>query len=277
MEIKRKSDGRPLIAVHRGKSGGNIIENTTQSAQCAVLSGGDIVEFDVCAVGNETIIYHGGMQPRLLKAGPLFKLAGAKSVCSRRVYNERDFVSGYHLQTLDEYLDAVKGKCIVNLDRIWCADVAKVLQKVADHDMLSDTIIKTGVGAGDEKIMSEIAKYPQLFFMGIVRSKSQFEKLEEMATRTGLQLRGVEVIFKSEDDYLCSPEFFEYCQQKDYMTWVNAIQLDHKPDMCAGHGDDFSILQSPTKGWGWLIDRGYDIIQTDWPALVNRYLDGKIS
>ena len=40
-------EGRPLVAVHRGKNGASVAENTVFSALTAFDEGADIVEFDV--------------------------------------------------------------------------------------------------------------------------------------------------------------------------------------------------------------------------------------
>ena len=268
---------RPLIAVHRGRSGGNIIENTSQAAKAAVLSGGDIVEFDVeHSLDKKIFIFHTGMERKLGKVCWSIRLKTARGIKAKTLINEHDGASSFKLQTLDEYLDEVKGKCLLNLDRVWRADVGKCLKTIDEKGMIDSIIIKTGVNERDRKIMREVVKYPDLFYMGIVRSKSQLETLEIMAAEEDLKIDGVEVIFKSEDDYLCSDEFIEYCSNKGYIIWVNAINLNRRPDMCANHGDDVSITQTPSSGWGWLINKGFDIIQTDWPELMRRHINGEI-
>ena len=60
---------------------------------------------------------------------------------------------------------------------------------------------------------------------------------------------------------------------------MNAITLgnfnkhDDSPrnDLYGGLDDDISILDDPAKGWGKLMDKGIEIIQTDWPALLYDY------
>ena len=39
--------------------------------------------------------------------------------------------------------------------------------------------------------------------------------------------------------------------------------------------DDTSILGDPDKGWGWLVERGFNAIQTDWTLALNLYLHEK--
>ena len=43
--------------------------------------------------------------------------------------------------------------------------------------------------------------------------------------------------------------------------------------LAAGHSDDTAICTSEDEGWGWLMDRGYDIIQTDWTLPLKLYMD----
>ena len=58
-----ESGFRPLIAVHRGKSGAAVVENTVYSALNAFNAGADIVEFDVQrTLDNKIAVFHEGME-----------------------------------------------------------------------------------------------------------------------------------------------------------------------------------------------------------------------
>jgi glycerophosphoryl diester phosphodiesterase len=46
-------------------------------------------------------------------------------------------------------------------------------------------------------------------------------------------------------------------------TWTNHT---------AGHDDRVSILESPDKGWGWLVEQGFTIIETNHTRELVRYL-----
>ena len=56
------------------------------------------------------------------------------------------------------------------------------------------------------------------------------------------------------------------------LTWVNSIVYNHKAVLSGGHSDDSALSISREHGWGWLADRGFDIIQTDWPQLLIDFL-----
>ena len=58
---------------------------------------------------------------------------------------------------------------------------------------------------------------------------------------------------------VCDPETFERNLRAEgsRFSLVNGNFY-----LAAGHDDDTSVLGHPEQGWGWLMDRGFDIIQT---------------
>ncbi len=42
--------------------------------------------------------------------------------------------------------------------------------------------------------------------------------------------------------------------------------------LAGGHDDDASVLGNPDEGWGWLVRRGFNILQTDWALHLHTYL-----
>ena len=48
------------------------------------------------------------------------------------------------------------------------------------------------------------------------------------------------------------------------------------PELCGGHDDDRAVeLHQPDESWGWIINQGAKLIQTDRPALLLEYLRKK--
>ena len=48
------------------------------------------------------------------------------------------------------------------------------------------------------------------------------------------------------------------------------------PELCGGHDDDRAVeLHQSDDSWGWIIDQGAKLIQTDRPALLLEYLKKK--
>ena len=95
-----------------------------------------------------------------------------------------------------------------------------------------------------------------------------------------LNLVGVELIAVTPEDPLFADEAIEYIHSKGLFCWVNSLTLtDISPEaaLYAGLDDDISILEGPAAGWGKLMDKGIDVIQTDWPDLIRQYRSERFS
>ena len=64
---------------------------------------------------------------------------------------------------------------------------------------------------------------------------------------------------------------FKKIKAKDLFIWVNAIKLDDDHILFGDYDDDASIIKGPEYGWGKIVEKGADMIQTDWPSLLSDY------
>ena len=46
-------------------------------------------------------------------------------------------------------------------------------------------------------------------------------------------------------------------------------------ELSGTYNDDVALSEGPDAAWGVLMDRGYNVIQTDWPSLLASYRDEK--
>ena len=90
--------------------------------------------------------------------------------------------------------------------------------------------------------------------------------------RYGINYVGAEVLFTSDTDTVATEEFIHRMHNDNCLVWANAIIYNHKSQLAAGHSDDTALSVDPKLGWGWLAERGFDFIQTDWTGLVVDYL-----
>ena len=63
--------------------------------------------------------------------------------------------------------------------------------------------------------------------------------------------------------------------EKGLLIWANSIVYNETAVISAHHTDDISLTDDPDKGWGWLINKNVDFIQTDYCELVDAYLKEK--
>lgn len=264
--LEERAAKKALIVNHRGASGGNIIENTISGFEASLLSGTDILEMDVFrTTDGELYIFHDGMEPRLFWKQQNVRTMTSVEVESLRFINQNSEVTNECPPSLDDVLEQFKGRCLINLDRCWwCWD--SVFQCVRNHGMQEQILFKSPVKAEWLDVLA--AEEIPFQYLPILRKPEELELADSYPVNTV----GLEVIFADDGHLFASDAFIEEQHRKGRLLWANAIVLSDAKWMTGGHDDDHSILEDPNTGWGWLIDKGYDIIQTDWPWLLKAYL-----
>ncbi|MBP3701044.1 MAG: glycerophosphodiester phosphodiesterase, partial [Lachnospiraceae bacterium] len=106
----------------------------------------------------------------------------------------------------------------------------------------------------------------------IVMARDRDDFTDELLRRN-IRYIGVDALFDSENTPIAQTSYTENMSKKHLVTWANGIVYDYKAILSAGHNDDVSVSENPDLGWGWLIDRGFRIIQTDWTLALDRYLN----
>ena len=101
------------------------------------------------------------------------------------------------------------------------------------------------------------------------------KKTEDIALARSRNLRyvGTEVLFSEDSAPLASPAFIEEQHRKGLLVWCNAIVYNYRAVLAAGHSDDRAVLGDPNGSWGWIADRGFDLMQTDRVLEAALYLD----
>jgi glycerophosphoryl diester phosphodiesterase len=104
-------------------------------------------------------------------------------------------------------------------------------------------------------------------YMPIITSYEQLGQVMEY----DVNFVAAELIFDDTTSPLQSKQLLSDLRSQGIATWVNAITLDDETTLCANLDDNRSIREDFSLGWGGLIDRGFTMIQTDWPGLLYRY------
>ncbi|MCI9589700.1 MAG: hypothetical protein HFG42_03980 [Lachnospiraceae bacterium] len=120
---------------------------------------------------------------------------------------------------------------------------------------------------GELKLLEELAR--DMMFLPIVRTLEQIE----LVNRYHINTIGAEVIFETDDHLFASDEFIGKMHGAGKLLWVNALTLNDTTRLSGGHDDNTAILKNMEEGWGWLLDKKFDMIQTDWPLLLRNYID----
>ena len=169
-------------------------------------------------------------------------------------------------KTVEEILELLRGRCFINLDKFWtCPD--RIAHLVRTMNMQDQVLIKTSATAENFARVEEVA--PDLPFMAIAWDRDDFT---DELLRRNMRYVGVEALFASEDKPIAQPEYLQSMKDKGLLAWANSIVYDHRAVLTAGHTDDIAVSTDPDFGWGWLVKRGFNIIQTDWPLALAQYL-----
>ena len=256
-----------IVVAHRGAFGGNIPCNTIASYDIALKQGADMLEVDVeMSRDGKLYIFHPGMEPHHLYHMESIRRLDSEEISRLRYVNYDRTYTQFPLNTFDEILEHYKGKCYINVDKFW-GHPKEIYEAIKRHGMLDQILVKSNPSEKVIKVLEEVA--PELPFMPIVNNVHEYH---ERLMNSNINYIGAEVVFASEDAPVASDEFIEMMHKDGKLVWVNSIIYDVKAQLSAGHSDDTALTESEEKGWGWLADRGFDMIQTDWPGMLIDYL-----
>ena len=256
-----------LIVAHRGVFGGNIPCNTIASYEIALKQGADMIETDVNSTSDgKLIVFHPGMEYAHLNSDLSLPDMSWEEVSGLRYVNTDDVPTQFGIERFDDFLEHFKGRCFINVDKFWDNPEA-IYEAVKRHGMLDQIVVKAPPTDKVIEVLEQIA--PTLAYMPVV--KRSFDGHGELLKKD-INYVGIEALFFEDADPVASEEFIDRVHKDGKLMWANSIVYDVKRQIAAGHSDDTALTQSEDLGWGWLADRNFDLIQTDWPMMLVDYL-----
>ena len=258
-----------LIATHRGMVVGNIPHNTFPAFEVALLHGTDIIEPDVTMnKDGEIFIFHPHQEVNQLKLDIHLEEMTAAEIRELRYVNDCRAKTEWGIPTLDEFLETYKNRCLINLDHGWDF-FPEMIQKVRNHEMEEQILLKSPAKPEFFKAIEEVA--PNMMFMPIIKE----ETMEAAAQLEHMNINYVaaELVFPVENSPLVEDAYIRSHHDKGRLLWCNTILYNYLKPLSGGHTDDVAVTGDPDKGWGWVVDKGFDIIQTDWTMALRAYLD----
>lgn len=264
------SDRRVLIAAHRGTAGGNIPCNTLTAYELALRDGADIIELDVSkSLDGELFCFHPGMEPVMYEDPTLIADMPAAQAARRLLRNQDKVETVYTTPTLDAAFELLKNRCLIAVDKYWMftPEIAACIRR---HGLQDQVLCKIADQPEFYQACAQLA--PDLPVLPVIATE---DRSTEAPYAQGVKLAGVEVLFDQEDAPVASDSYIEKQHRLGRMLWVNPIVYNRQAVLTAGHSDDAAVAGDPDYGWGWLVNKGFDILQTDWTAQLARYLGRK--
>ncbi len=266
----RQALGRPFLAAHRGVCGGNIPCNTIESYKIALMQGADVVEIDVTkSKDGKYYVFHPGMEHVFLGIKTSLSEMTSEEIDATPILNPDKNGTKYRIPKLSEVFALLKDKVYINVDKYWM-DIEGITAEIRKAGVEKQVIVKTYV---DDKSFDELEKFaPDLMYMTMAWHK---DEVTEKIAKRNINHIGIEVLFNSEDDEIASDEYIKTMHEKKLLLWSNGIVYNERDVLSAHHSDDVSMYDSPENGWGWLIDKNFDFIQTDWLLPLKLYINNR--
>lgn len=266
-DLRQKAKENMIVVAHRGAAGGNIPCNTLAAYEIALKQGADMIEVDVsCSKDGQLFLFHPGMERQHLNRFISLNHLNLDTVTKMHYVNYDNTATQFTIADFDSFLEQFKGRCYINIDKFW-DNPKKIYEAIKRHGMIDQMLVKSSLSDRVLRVLEEVA--PELPFMPIIRRD---HLAHERLLRSNVNYIGVEILFKSDEEYLASDEFIEKMHSDGILCWVNSIIYNYKEQLAGGHSDDSALTQSEDYGWGWLADKGFDFIQTDWPMMLIDYL-----
>ena len=258
-----------LIAAHRGTCGGNVVQNTSLAYQNALLHGADMIEVDA-SMTTDGVFYafHNGEEMLELGIARDIRAMSSEEVDTLYTLNSMQHKCRQKLERLEEVLERFRGKCLINIDRSWFywKEIIALLDRMGMHDQI---LLKSGV---EESLLKELEESKTgIMYMPILKSLKEWELVKSY----DINVAAAELIFEDLDSPFLEKEFLDGLKKAGIVLWVNAITLDDDVVLSGLLDDNHAISHGFDGTWGRLIDMGFEILQTDWPALLNQYRSTK--
>jgi len=183
-----------------------------------------------------------------------------------RYINIDDCPTQFGIETLDDVLDRFKGRCYINVDKFWKYP-REISAAIRDHGMTEQVLVKTRPNAALLDVVEEhCADMP---YMAIIREEEELSPLKDRRIR----FVGTEVLFADDNARVASREYIENQHRMGALVWCNTIVYNYREVIAGTHTDDRAILGDPEGSWGWVADRGFDLMQTDRVLHAALYLE----
>ena len=256
-----------IIVAHRGVAGGNIPCNTLASYEVALKQGADMIEIDVSrSIDDKLFIFHPSMERAHLNKSLLLPTLPFNMIKKLHYVNFDNTPTQFCIASLDDFFEQFNNRCFINIDKFW-SNPKEIYHTIKRHGITDQVLVKSKMNKKVIKVLEELC--PELPFMPIVHDVHPSH--EELIKRN-INYVGVECVFAKDNAPIAQDEFIKKMHKDDKLVWFNSIIYNYKDQLAGGHSDDTAFTVSEDYGWGWLADRGYDMIQTDWALMLINYL-----
>lgn len=266
-QLQNPANGKVLFAAHRG-DWRNAPENSLQSLRFCIEKGFDIVECDLKKTKDgHLIIMHDKTIDRTTTGTGKPEAYLLSELKALRLRNATGHATEHTIPTFEEFLGEAKGKIVLCIDKGF--EYFDDAMKLVDHYKMRDQIIYNipAITLDSLKALS-LQRLGDDLILNILGVPLDTAKAKVIA-ESYRSRRKVILHPTFSTDTVPMVKWMGSLKAKGYHIWLNALWPEHN----GGHDDDRAVEQNlKDESWGWLLNAGVTIIQTDRPAELKEYL-----
>lgn len=266
-ELRNIDRKEVLVVSHRG-DWRNAPENSLLAFRNCIEMGVDMIEIDLkMTKDGHLILMHDKTIDRTTDGKGLPSDYTLEGIRKFHLKNGLGQITPHVIPTLEEVLNLCKGKILINIDKgyDYFKEAYALMEKTGTTQQV---VIKSGyplskVRAENGDVLNKV------IYMPIVSldKPDAGQMIDEYLTISPV---AIECCFQQ-----VTPEVLRLLQKikaSGTKIWINSLW----PSLNAGHDDDRAVEEKqPDESWGWLINQGATLIQTDRPAELLKYLKEK--
>ena len=264
-ELQDSRSDYVFVVAHRG-DWRHAPENSVAAIKGAADMGVDMVEIDIQRTKDGGfVLMHDGSIDRTTEGKGNVADYTVEELRRFRLRRADGSLSDETIPTLEEALTACKGAVLVNIDKggDYLSEIAPIIRKTGTEDH----VVLKGRGTVEE-VERQLSGYKDILYMPVVDLDGEGAIPYVASFLSAFRPQAVEVIFKT--DRFAKLSYLPVIAASDCRVWINTLWAS----LCGGHEDE-KALSDPDAHWGWVLDRGATVIQTDRPEELIEYLKKK--
>jgi glycerophosphoryl diester phosphodiesterase len=283
-----------MVVAHRGgglaQRASLFPENSIAAVRDAIGLGAEMVELDVQKSADGVfVVFHDSWLDRTSTCrGEVAKRTISDLRRCRLVIEGTGEVTGEPIPTLAEMLEVTRGKIFVNVDnKLEPADLPAIVAVGRAMGVEDEVVIKANIWddariAKLKDVLSAVGHGP--VFMPIIADDAVRDAGLVETVTSAFDADAAELIswhkggepMTSDGGPLFGARARAVAARGDWHLWVNTYAIVNKPAgmLSGGRGDQLATVASmPAEAFGFWVDRGATIIQTDEPKAAIEWLE----
>lgn len=256
-----------MVAAHRG-DWRNAPENSLQGLENCIAMGVDIVEVDLgISKDGYLIVMHDKTIDRTTTGTGKPEMHSLAELKKMKLKSATGHPTAHTIPTLEEFLALAKGKVMLCVDKgfAWFDQAMEIICRYKMEEqviynipaVLLDSIKALTLKQFDDKLLVNLVDFPA--------DTAAAKKIISSYAKRGRAI--MHPVF--DKDTIPFVAWMKNIKKNGTGLWLNSLWPEHN----GGHDDDRAVdKHEPDNAWGWLVNHGATIIQTDRPALLLNYL-----